>query len=206
MLEFVNKYSSNTHSQNGEDGIIQECVKRLNLTKGHAVEIGANDGQWMSNTRLLLEQGWSGSFVEASWPLHLKCKGNWSHRKDVSVFCCKVNAHNVNFYVRDDCDLVSLDTDGGDYEIFSGMKAKPKIAIVEIDSSIPPDVDGFNADGGAGYWPMVELGLIKGYFLLCHTGNLVFIDEQYRGLFPEVTTHPLIDFERYFNRSWLKAA
>ena len=207
VLEFVNKYAKNyTFSQNGEEGILLECLARMGICQGHAVEIGGNDGRYCSNTALLLERGWSGTFVESEWPLYLKCEANWSHRPDVKSTCCKVTAHDVNFYVRDNCDLLSIDTDGSDYEIFKGMEAKPKIVIVEIDSSIPPDMDAFNADGGAGYKPMVELALEKGYFLLCHTGNLVLIDEQYRYLFPEAAEHPVIYADLYFNRSWLKAA
>lgn len=206
MIEFVNKYAGNVHSQNGEDSIIQECVKRLGLTSGFCVEVGSNDGLWLSNTRLLLENGWSGSFIETEWPLYLKCQANWVHRKDVKCICSKVDGHNVNAFVNDDCDVLSIDTDGADYEIFEGLKAKPKIVIVEIDSSIPPDVDAFNSDGGAGFRPMVTLGMNKGYFLLCHTGNLIFIDEQYRYLFPEAAEHPLIYPDLYFNRGWLKAA
>lgn len=206
MLTFLRQYGYNVHSQNSEDGVIQECLKRLDLTVGYCVEVGSNDGHWMSNTRLLLENGWSGSFIETEWPLYLQCQKNWSHRKDVKCICSRVDGHNVNAFVKDDCDLLSVDTDGADYEIFKGLKAKPKIVIVEIDSSIPPDVDGFNSDGGAGFRPMVTLGMDKGYFLLCHTGNLIFIDEEYRYLFPEAAEHPLIYPDLYFNRGWLKAA
>lgn len=206
MIDFVKQYADNVHSQNGEDGIVAECLRRMGITMGHAAEIGGNDGQWMSNTRLLLENGWSGSFIEASWPLYLKCQANWAHRKDVKCICSKVDGHNVNAFVKDDCDLLSVDTDGADHEIFKGLKAQPKIVIVEIDSSIPPDVDGFNSDGGAGYKPMVLLALEKGYFLLCHTGNLILIDEQYRYVFPEAAEHPLVYSDMYFNRSWMKAA
>lgn len=207
MLEFVNKYGLNVHSQNSEDGIIQECLRRLDITSGRAVEIGANDGHWMSNTRLLLENGWSGAFVEASWPLYLKCKENWSHRKDVKCICSKVDGRNVNAFVDDSCDVLSVDTDGSDFEIFKGLKAKPKIVIVEIDSSIPPDVDGFNSDGGSGYLPMLRLGREKGYFLLAHTGNLIFVRSEYwASHFPDVWAHPEMDVDLIFNRSWLKAA
>lgn len=205
MIEFAQKYGYNVHSQNGEDGILLECLRRMEITVGHTVEIGGNDGQWMSNTRLLIERGFSGSFIETEWPLYLKCKANWAHRKDVTRICSRVDGHNVNAFVKDDCDVLSMDTDGADFEIFKGLIAKPKIVIVEIDSSIPPDVDGFNSDGGAGYKPMVELGTEKGYFLLCHTGNLVSVHWQYRPLFPELgNSDPIIDVELYFNRSWLK--
>lgn len=208
MLSFVNKYAGNVHSQNGEDLLVRECLRRLGITKGLCVEVGCNDGLWLSNTRLLLENGWSGTLVDASWPLYLKCQSNWAHRKDVKCMCSKVDGHNVNAFVKDDCDLLSVDTDGADFEIFKGLKAKPKIVIVEIDSSIPPDVEGaFNADGGAGYRPMVSLARNKGYFLVAHTGNLILIDERYwSSHFPEISAHPLLHADQYFNRGWLKAA
>jgi hypothetical protein len=202
MLSFLNKHAKNAHSQNGEDGIIAQCVERLGLARGYCVEIGANNGLWLSNTRLLLENGWSGKFVEASWPLYLECQKNWVHCKDVKCICSKVDGHNVNAFVNDDCDLLSTDTDGSDYEIFNGLKAKPRIVIIEIDSSLPPDYQGFNSDGGASYWKMVDLGISKGYFLVCHTGNLIFVDQQYKHLFPEIEGHPLIDYEQYFNTAW----
>jgi hypothetical protein len=205
LLSFLNTYASNTHSQNGEDGILAESVARLGLQSGHAVEIGGNDGHWMSNTRLLLESGWSGLFVEADYGLYLKSKANWANNPRVRSQCARVDERNINIFVGERCDLLSLDTDGSDYLIFAGLNAKPKIVIMEIDSGIPPNVQGFNSDGAAGYFSGVELGLEKGYFLLCHTGNLVFIKEEYKHLFPEVKSrHPLNDSEYYFNRAWLK--
>ena len=53
---------------------------------------------------------------------------------------------------------------------------------------------------------MVELAIEKGYFLLCHTGNLVFMDKQYKKLFPEIKGDGLKNAEQYFKRDWLKAA
>lgn len=205
MLSFLNKYAANiTFSQNGEEGLLLECLRRIGSEKGHCVEIGGSDGLFCSNTALLIERGWSGMFVETEWSLYLKSQANWSHRKDVKCICSRVDGHNVNAFVKDECDVLSIDTDGADYEIFNGLKAKPEIVIVEIDSGIPPDMDAFNSDGGAGYRPMVELGIQRGYFLLAHTGNLVFVGRQYRELFPEITGDPLVEHELYFNRRWLK--
>lgn len=206
MLEFLRRYGANVHSQNLEDGIIFQCIKRIGLPTGHCVEIGGNDGLWLSNTRLLLEQGWSGSFVEADFGLWQQCRDTWKQRPDVKCICSHVDGDNINAFVDDSCDVFSTDTDGSDYEIFKGLKARPKIVIIEIDSSIPPDSVEFNADGGASYWTMTELGLQKGYFLLCHTGNLILVDDKYRELFPEIEGHPLLDYERYFNRAWIREA
>lgn len=206
MLEFVKKYGHNVHSQNGEDGIIAECLKRMGLTTGHCVEVGGNDGLWLSNTRLLIENGWFGTFVESDWGLYQRCKANWQHRPFVKCICSHVDENNINAFVDSSCDVLSTDTDGSDYEIFKGLKARPKIVVAEIDSSSPPDVEGFNRDGGAYYRTMLELAYVKDYFLLCHTGNVILVDEQYRGLFPEVKGDPLVDSELYFDRQHLRAA
>lgn len=209
MLSFLNKYAKNyTYSQNGEEGILGECWLRLYETVSlnfHTVEIGAHDGRFCSNTALLVDAGWSGLFVESDWSLYQKCKANYSDNPRVRVQCSRVDGKNVNAFVTDDCDLLSIDTDGHDYEIFQGMQARPKIVIVEIDSSIEPPSEQVNADGGVGYWPMVVLGLESGYFLLAHTGNLVFAHQRYQHLFPECDPHPLLEWELYFNRAWLRS-
>lgn len=207
MITFVNKYAANhVHSQNGEEGILEECLFRIRDPRRdvHCVEIGANDGRFCSNTAHLIEQGASGLMVESDWNLYQQCKANWQHNGRVRVQCCHVDSDNINAFVDDSCDVLSTDTDGADYQIFQGLQAKPKIVIVEIDSSIPPNLNEFNSGGGAGYMPMVQLGIEKGYFLLCHTGNLVFVGEQYRDLFPEIQGDPFVESELYFNRGWLK--
>jgi hypothetical protein len=50
---------------------------------------------------------------------------------------------------------------------------------------------------------MVKLAIEKGYFLLAHTGNLVFVDKQYRKLFPEVKGDGVKNFHEYFKCDWL---
>lgn len=206
MLEFVKRYGANKHSQNLEDGLISECLHRMHVALGHSVEVGGNDGFWLSNTRSLIEKNWSGLFIEADWNLYLKCKENWAHNSNVRVQCSRVDGQNINAFVDDKCDVLSVDTDGLDYEIFKGLKAKPKIVIVEIDSGLDPSYSCFNSDGGANYFAMLLLGITQGYFLLAHTGNMIFIRNDYRHLFPELTAEPLVDIDQYFNRSWLRAA
>lgn len=208
MLSFLEKYAKNhVFSQNGEEGILIECLHRMAIAgQGYAVEIGGHDGRYCSNTALLLENGWSGLFIEADYNLYLKCKENWKHNPRVRSQCCCVDENNINAFVDERCDVLSIDTDGPDYMIFDGLKAKPKVVIVEIDSGLNPEFASFNNDGAANYFAMTLLGITKGYFLLCHTGNLVFVDEQYKELFPEIEGDPLVDIDLYFNRSWLKAA
>ncbi len=55
----------NKYSQNGEDGILQDVFQKLNITNGKCCEFGSHDGYFCSNTRLLVEQGWQGVFMDA---------------------------------------------------------------------------------------------------------------------------------------------
>ena len=207
MIEFAHKYAQNHwRSQNGEEGILIEALSRMGILSGHAVEIGGNDGLYCSNTALLIrDNGFSGVFVDANENLCRTALINWQSFRNVRVHYAKVNGDNVNLFVDDRCDVFSTDTDGADYEIFKGLEAKPKICIVEIDSSLPPGDEGFNEDGGASYRTMVQLGISKGYFLLCHVGNCIFVLNEYRDLFPEIIGDGLSNIDLYFNRSWLKA-
>ena len=211
LITFYERYRKDlAYSQNGEEGILLECLDRLffhvKRFGGHCVEIGGHDGLFCSNTAYLIQRGFSGLFVEADYEKHLQSKANWANNPNVKHQCCKVDGENVNAFVTEVCDVFSTDTDGMDYEIFKGLKARPKIVIVEIDSGIEPPSEAFNSDGAPGYWPMTVLGLEKGYFLLCHTGNLIFVVEEYKHLFPEINKHPLIEWEYFFNLAWVRDA
>jgi hypothetical protein len=206
MLSFYNKYGKDlVYSQNGEEGLLQEVLKRLKIDKGACVETGGHNGKWLSNTAMLIDQGWTGKFIEADYDLWEQCCKNWHGNENVKSVCSFVSEANINAFVDADCDVLSIDVDGIDYQIFKALEAKPKVVIIEIDSSIPPDADRFNSEGGAGYLPMVQLGISKGYFLLCHTGNLVFVDKKYRKLFPEIKGDGLKNSEEYFRTNWLPA-
>lgn len=206
MLRFLNKYAKNhVFSQNGEEGIVYECQRRgVNIF--HCVEIGGNNGRFCSNIAYVIESDIrvvTGLFVEADYNLYQQCVSNWRHNPLVRVQCSRVDGKNINAFVDPSCDLLSLDTDGSDYEIFKGLDARPKIVIVEIDSSYPPQIRAFNKDGAGTYRNTVELGIEKGYFLLCHTGNLVFVANEYRELFPEIEGDGLSNCELYFNNAWV---
>ncbi|MFN8926780.1 MAG: hypothetical protein ACK5WM_14635, partial [Rhodospirillales bacterium] len=52
------------HSQNNEDGILAEIFRRIGTRSRRFVEFGVGDGR-ENNTRLLLDLGWSGTWVDA---------------------------------------------------------------------------------------------------------------------------------------------
>ncbi len=62
---FYNQYQSNVYSQNGEDGVIEELLKCLEIDNGWVCEFGAQDGKHLSNTfRLIETKRFNGVFIE----------------------------------------------------------------------------------------------------------------------------------------------
>ena len=122
---------------------------------------------------------------------------------DPRIIQAEITADNVNEIV-DSPSVLSIDIDNNDYHIWKAYNGTPDIVIIEINSSIQPHITMIPGDRGASYRSMVELGISKGYTLLCHTGNLIFILNKHRPLFPELgNTHPYFDSPLYFNTSFL---
>ena len=205
MKTFFDKHAVNyKYSQNGEEGIVAECFQRMRRQFPIMCEFGAHNGKYCSNTRHFVDV-WAGSclMIEADYDLYSQLKSGSSGVKIVALKD-SVNSDNINTFLSvlpDDFDLLSIDTDGdNDYDVFYALYAKPKIVIIEINSGLHPATNGIKT----GYKEMVKLGIAKGYFLLCHTGNLVFVDNKYRELFPEIEGDGLTNSEIYFNTSWLR--
>jgi hypothetical protein len=203
MLDFVNKYGFNVFSQNNEDGIIEEVLSRLKIVSGCCVEFGGADGTFCSNTAHLLTNGWKGKLIEGDEILFDQMLNNERLPDSVEMENDFVTPENVNRLVPD-CNLLSIDIDGNDYEVWKAYKHKPAVVIIEINSSFNPEVYHFSKEQGSSYAMMNKLGEEKGYFLLCHTGNLIFIDNKYKKLFPEVKFDPITNHNKFFNTSWLK--
>jgi hypothetical protein len=187
MLTFAIKYGKNVYSQQGEDGIINEILLRLKLWNGTCVEFGGHDGYFCSNTRKLIDDGWKGFMYDM-------------HPGSPDVICKTITVDNVNDLPQ--CEVLSIDTDGPDYEIWSAYKGKPHVVIVEINSGLPPMEEHFSRDKGASYISMLRLGISKGYFLVCHTGNLIFVKNEHRQLFPEILGDGIENHKKYFNTNW----
>lgn len=183
MLTFRDKYRYNVYSQNGEDGIIEEICKRINLTEGISIEIGAPDTTYCSNTANL--KGFKKSFYD------IDPRGEGVIKKEITP----ANVNEVG-----DCDILSIDIDGNDHDVWMAYKFQPKIVIIEINSSLDPEEEFFSSDKGASYITMILAGLKKGYTPICHTGNIIFVDSKYIHLFPELKEDSVLN---YFDKSWL---
>lgn len=118
-MAYVNKYS-----QNGEEEHILHYLDTIGITKGHLVDLGAGDGYTMSNTRALLERGWTGDLYD----------GDPKGAKDVVQQW--ITRESIKALVDCRCNFVNLDLDGNDYWILEALMdtpATPDLIVCEIN-------------------------------------------------------------------------
>ncbi|HEV8520345.1 MAG TPA: hypothetical protein VGQ54_17340 [Burkholderiales bacterium] len=191
----LERFGLKVYSQNDEDGIIAEIFRRIGTTNTRFLEFGVENGL-ENNTLLLLEQGWSGAWLEGSRDHVCAIESGFRRKIDaarLSVRQAVVNRDNINDLVRalalpHDLDLLSIDIDGNDYHIWDAITAiEPRMVVIEYNAKFPPpmqwlmDYDPAHRwDGtdqfGASLATMADLGRRKGYRLVgCNvTGSNAF--------------------------------
>jgi hypothetical protein len=80
-----------------------------------------------------------------------------------------------------DFDLLSIDIDSYDADVWESLENYfPKIVIIEFNSSVPPGIywrHGPRTPGNT-FSETLRIGKEKGYTLVCHTGNLIFVKNE----------------------------
>lgn len=212
----LNKYRSNVHSQNGEDGVVAELCARLNIRSGAFVEVGAWDGKYLSNTYRLLEEGWSGVYIEGDKQRFDELNANMMPFQDrvttVNAFVSTAGENRLDCLLSNtplsrDFELLSIDIDSYDWQIWESLcEYRPKIVIIEVNSHIPVGIyqvhNGETAIGSS-FSSTVQLGRNKGYTPVCHTGNLILVRDDLvdaLGLPEAERRHP----ELLFDYNWMR--
>lgn len=197
-------YERRVYSQFGEDGIIEEMLRRLGPdAAGRCVEVGSS-GE-IGNCYLLAERGRPTLFVDADREAVCRLMGRFAGPR-VAFVCARVTAENVNEIVPADTAMLSIDIDGVDYWVWRAVQARPAVVVVEINwthrpparVSVPYDPE-FVWDGsdyhGASLSAMAALGDEKGYMLVAtdsSQANAYFVRRDVaRGRFTEETPEAL---------------
>jgi len=192
----LNEFKKNIYSQNGEDGIILEVLNRLNLINKENLwccEFGAWDGKNSSNTFALVEKyNINAVYIESDSdkfknllktakkfptiiPINLKVERQEHSQNSLDNILSKTN-------ISKDFDILSIDIDSYDLEVWESLKNyKPKIVIIEINSSIPPGIlqkHGNNTQGNS-FTSTLNTAGKKGYQLVCHVGNCFFVRNDF---------------------------
>jgi hypothetical protein len=192
-----NSFAANSYSQNGEDGVLRKVLEELASGKplSHwCVEFGAWDGMHFSNTfSLVKDEGYQAVYIEGdstrfrslvatsiSYPAIHPVNAFVSARSDDDNSLANILSRTP---IPADFDVLSIDIDSYDldlWEVFEGYA--PKMVIIEINSTIPPGVIWRHGPGSPGntFSATLNVALQKGYFAVCHTGNLILVRNDLR--------------------------
>jgi hypothetical protein len=197
------------YSQNDEDGITFEILRRLRIDNGAFAEFGVGNGL-ENNTLALVAAGWSGFWVggeELAFNTNPNDVAalNFYYRRVWITLGNIIETYQIGLQQirRDQCDVISLDMDGNDYYFVDALLsagAAPKLFIVEYNAKfIPPilfkidydDEHKWNGDDyfGASLRTLAELFEKHGYLLVCCniTGaNAFFVRIEFKRLFSDI--------------------
>lgn len=97
-------------------------------------------------------------------------------------------------------DLLNIDIDSYDHNVWVEHKLNPKIVVIEVNSSLPPIPT--DKSRGWSFGDSLELGMRKGYSCVCHTGNMIYIRND---LLNKLSLpKELINSIKLFNQEWMK--
>ena len=205
---FYHTYSKNVYSQNGEDGVIEELLKRLDISGGWVCEFGAWDGIYLSNTFNLVEKGFNAVYIEGNSEKYAELLNTVATHSNITPINALVDPQNSldqllsTTNIPNDFDVLSIDVDSYDYQVWKDVNVyQPKMVIIQINSSVNTNVDYINDSVnylGTGFKSMYELGVEKGYTFVLHTGNMVFVINE---LFDKLNIHYNNPIEN-FNPNW----
>ena len=191
------RFMKNTYSQSGEDGVILEIARRLKIldsSRGDfaVIEFGAWDGKHLSNTFSLVESyACRALYIEADTKRFQDLITTSSKFPSITPINARVatdpnanksldNILDLNGYPNDPA-ILSIDIDSSDLDIWESLtRYKPKIVVIEVNSSIPPGIylrQGHRVNGNS-FSATLAVGKAKGYSLVAHTGNMIFVRDD----------------------------
>ena len=200
-------FFGNIYSQRGQDGILQEIFRRLEISQGTFVEFGAWDGVYLSNSRLLFEKGWAGVFIEGDEHKFSTLKNNYQNYNDVILINRMVEIEGTNSlqsllsqYSNKNIDLLSIDIDGYDLEILASLEKsnlRPTVIVIEGGSNFSPYLENkipINIANNNIQQPLsVIISVAKnlGYIPVCFHQDLYLVLNTHENLFNNISLEPV---------------
>jgi hypothetical protein len=131
-------------SQNGEDGVIAEIVRRSGAPGRFFVEFGAGAGCENNCAALAEIFGWSGLYIEADPSLYRRLEERFRGYTAIRTLRAVVTPSTIEHLlsvasVPRELDLLSIDVNGLDLWIWESINDwSPRVVIIEYNSSLGP--------------------------------------------------------------------
>lgn len=205
----LTRHELRVFSQNGEDGVIEEILRRIGPGGATFVEFGVEGGTEGNCVFLADVLGWAGLFMEADPGRFALLAEKYAHRREVRTVQASVGPGNIDQLVRDagidEPAVMSIDVDGIDYWIWRATRLRPRLVVIEYNAHLPPDADLVQPlepavawDGtdyfGASLGALRSLASRKGYRLV-HTDlagvNAFFVRSDLAGPFADEAGVPV---------------
>lgn len=211
-------------SQCDEDGIIAEIFKRIGTTNKVAVEIGCGNGL-ENNTHYLLLNGWKAVWIDGakSNVRFIQHELGTGYESLLSIICALVTRENVQSIVRSGLsqihetkvDLLSIDIDGNDVHVLSGInldEIDPRVIVMEYNPTFRPPLDitvpynlnhawDFDMYHGASLQTLYNHLSLRGYALVgCNISgyNAFFVKRSLLSNLPDLTPEEAYQPARLF--------
>jgi hypothetical protein len=141
----LQRHAISYSSQNGEDGMITEALRRLEIFEPRFVEIGASNGA-ENCTRHILENGGRGLWIEASQDLVNQAVNSYRNLP-IDIQQQFVDRENIvdtivlSKRIREGFDLLVVDIDGNDWHVLKEVlkKYKPSLVVAEYNPAWGPN-------------------------------------------------------------------
>lgn len=204
------KFSGKVFSQNDEDGITFEILRRIGIDKGNFIEFGVGNGL-ENNTLSLLARQWKGIWFGTGQKLGFDINPNNIENLNFNCYDHWVTKENIIDLIKNglECirentvDLISMDLDGNDYYFIKEIlenKFYPSVFIAEYNGKFIPPIkftidydENFKWNGddynGASLSLLNELFQEHGYTLVaCNTSgvNAFFVKNEHLNKFEDI--------------------
>jgi hypothetical protein len=192
-------------SQNGEDGVIVEIVRRIGAACPRTfVEFGAGAGASGNTVFLADVLGWSGLFIEPAEDDFALLAEKYQAIDRVVTRQSFVGPENINTLVSAEAfpgglGVISIDIDGNDYYVWQALTLRPAVVVIEYNGALPlrkrlvqplSDVRWQGTDYfGASLGALIGLGARLGYTFV-HSElsgtNAFFVADEHRERFADL--------------------
>lgn len=179
----LSEFELQVFSQNGEDGVIAEILRRITPPARYFVEFGIESGVQGNCVFLADVMNWRGLFMESEKTSFEALRRKYGYNDRIRVMEVEVTASNINALLSDhgvpeELGVLSIDIDGNDYWVWEAIECvRPCVVVIEYNSSLPPDthfvqpyaaVEKWDATDffGASLGALCNLAAAKGYSLV----------------------------------------